>query len=238
MQARFLAAPAVLAAVLAAACSDTSPTSVPHASAPTLHHRPGHGGGDDGGGKPNFGPAITIEFRDDLADNIGSDGRGTYVDRECGVSATFNLNDARLDPDANKIGPKERAACGGRDPRKVMVAFTDPVGGSQPGGRDGSTVGANFFKANEVEFVTEADGTVDRTLWIHGAGCAHGLRFSPGSDSESDAVEVTKNPDGTWIVRTKPSPDNVAVCIPDEDKANAPPRSYYHMPFRITVRLK
>ncbi len=187
--------------------------------------------------KPAGDPSITVTFADP-GNNVTSDGRGSYVDGECGVKATFNINDARLDPDAKKINPKNQGSCGGRDPRKVMVAFTDLVGGSQPGGRDGSTVGANFFKVNEMEQVTLAHGTVLRTAVIHGAGCAHGLRFNLNQDSNSDEVEVTKNTDGTWTVATKPSPDDVAVCIPDEDKNPDELRSYYHMPFSITVRLK
>ncbi len=54
----------------------------------------------------------------------------------------------------------------------------------------------------------------------------------------SSSVDVTKNADGTWTVATQPFPDNVAVCIPDEDRANPPPRSYYHMSFSITITLK
>ncbi len=188
-------------------------------------------------GKPAGDPPITVTFTNSTGDNITSDGGGSYVDGECGVKATFNINDARLDPDAKKINPKNQRSCGGRDPRKVMVAFTGPVGGSQPGGRDDNTVGATFFKVNEMEQVTVADGTVERTAVIHGAGCAHGLRFNLNQDSNSDEVEVTKNDDGTWTVATQPSPNDVAVCIPDEDKNPDELRSYYHMSFEITVTL-
>ncbi len=181
---------------------------------------------------------ITLTFEDRTGDNVGSDGRGIYDDRACGVSALFNVYDARLVPDKSKIKPNDAENCGGRDPRNVMVAFTAPVGGSQPGGRDGSTVGANFFKVDEVEQVTVADGTVLQTAVIHGAGCAHGLQFNPNLDPLSSSVEVTMTGNGTWTVATQAFPDNVAVCIPNEDKANPPPRSYYHMPFSITVTLK
>ncbi|MFQ6096423.1 MAG: hypothetical protein ACE5O2_01765 [Armatimonadota bacterium] len=199
--------------------------------------------------KPNYGDAISLTFADATGDNVTSDGRGSYVDRQCGVSATFNLTDARLDPDANKIHPKEATACGGRDARKVMVSFTDRVEGSPPhyGGLDGQTVGGNFMLVHSVETVTEADGTVLRGAVIHGAGCGHGLRFTAG-DPNSDPVAVTKNGDGTWTIQSQaPTLDadgnvvernDVAVCIPDEHQIDPPPRSYYHMPFRITVRLK
>ncbi len=130
-----------------------------------------------------------------------------------------------------KINKKERATCG--DPRRIQVDFTDPVEGSQSGGR----VEATFFKVNEVEQVTEADETVLRTAVIGGAGCAHQLKFNPNQDPDSDEVEVTKNAGGTWTVATQDFPNNVAVCIPDEHVQNPPERSYYHMPFSITVTL-
>ena len=225
-----------LAALLGVACTEGPPTSVPDGDAPRFSHKPGHD--PDGGGMPEGDPSITLEFVDDAANNIQSDARGQDVDGECGVQATFNLTDARLDPAAKKIHPRDAGVCGGRDARKVRVAFTDRMDGSPPNGQDGNTVDAGFFKVNEVEQVTEADGTVARTVVVHGPGCALGVRFNPNLDAESDAVEVTKNADGTWTVRTKPFPDNVAVCLPDEGAPNPPPRSYYHMPFEVTVQLQ
>ncbi len=192
-------------------------------------------------GKPNFGPAITIEFTDDPADNIQSDGRGIYVDRECGVSATFNLTDARLDaaPAANKIHPKEATACGGRDPRVVKVALTQPADGSPPHSLDGTTADGKGLLVDEVELVLLTDGTVQRTAVMHGPfGCALGLQFNPNKDSKSNFVDVTQNADGSWTVTTQPAANDVAVCLPDENNANAGPPRYYHLPFEITVRLK
>ncbi len=183
-----------------------------------------------GKGKPAGDPPITITFANRTGDKITSDVGGSYVDGECNVDATFNIDDARLFL-GGRIKKKEQETCG--DPRRVMVAFTDPVDGSQPDG----TVGASFFKVNEVEQVTVALGTVGRTAVIGGAGCAHQLKFNPNQDSKSNDVEVTKHANGTWTVATRPYPNNVAVCIPDEDRANPPPRSYYHMPFSITVTL-
>ena len=190
-------------------------------------------------GKPAGDPPITITYDDAASLEITSDGRGTYEHGVCGVSATFNLGDARLFL-ASKLSGKQKQTCtdGSTDPRRVMVAFTDPVGGSQPGGRDGSTVGANFFKVNEVQLLTEAEGTVPRTVVIGGAGCAHQLLFNPNESVEGGVqvsdVDVTKNPNGTWTVATRPFPDNVAVCVPDEHKSGKE-WSYYHIDFSITV---
>jgi len=65
---------------------------------------------------------------------------------------------------------------------------------------------------------------------------------------EGDPVAVTQSADGTWTVETLPPTldasgnvverNDVAPCIRDEDSPNPPPRSYYHMPFRIRIRLK
>ncbi len=224
---------ALLAAMgfLAIACSDARTDSSAELAGPQF----GKGGNR---GPPAGDPSITVEFADRAGDNVRSDNHAifgrVYDDGVCNVDATFNLGDARLFL-KGKINKKDRATCG--DPRRIQVAFTDRVGGSQPGGRDGSTVEATFFKVNDVELVTVA-GTVLRTAVIGGAGCPHQLLFNPGQDPLSDSVEVSQNADGTWTVATQPYANNVAVCIPNEDKANPPPRSYYHMPFEITVTLK
>ncbi len=190
-------------------------------------------GGKGGKGKPAGDPPITVTVTDRAGDNIRSDGGGSYVDGECGVKATFNLQDARLDPDAKKIRRNDEVACGGRQARSVKVSLTQPTGDSPPHSLDGTTQDGVFFKVNEVEHVTEAEGTVQRTAVIHGPfGCALGLRFNPKLDSKSNVVDVTQNDDGTWTVATRPAPNDVAVCL-----TNEAPRRYYHLPFSVTVTL-
>lgn len=212
----FPALGAVLA-VLAVACTEGPTGSTPDAQDPSLATATG--------GKPSGDPPIVITFRDGAGDNIRSDGRGpsggSYEDGVCGVQATFNGTDARLKPDFRTISPKEATACGGRQPRSVKVTL------------DGTTYDGGFFKVNEVELVTEADGTVLRTAKVvAGAGCGD-LRFNPGLGPNSDFLLVTKNADGTWTVATQPAPNDVAVCL-----VNLEPRAYYHLPFAATVRLK
>ncbi len=193
-------------------------------------------------GPPAGDPSITVTFADGAGDNIRSDKHATfrnvYEDGVCNVDATFNLEDARLNL-KGRIKKKDEAICG--DQRFISVAFTDLVVGSPAGSQDGNTVQGSFMNIDHVETVTEMDETVKRTATFHMPGCAHGLRFDP-SESEADGIQVsdldvTKNPNGTWTVATRPSPNNVAVCIPEEEKAQAGPRSYYHMPFKITVTL-
>lgn len=122
-----------LAALLGVACTEGPPTSVPDGDAPRFSHKPGHD--PDGGGMPEGDPSITLEFVDDAANNIQSDARGQDVDGECGVQATFNLTDARLDPHANRIHPRATNVCGGRDARRVRVAFISPDERQSPGPR-------------------------------------------------------------------------------------------------------
>ncbi len=196
-------------------------------------------------GPPNFGPAITIEFADRTGDHILSDNRGIYVDRECGVSATFNLEDARLDSDAAKIHPKEATSCGGtRDARFVTVEYAERLAGTttERPELDG-TVKAIFMIVQSVETVMATAGeSVLRRATIHGAGCAHGLTFA-GNDPQSNLVQVTNlsgTSDGPWVVTTQPPSGgvrrDVAVCVPDEHDKDPLPRTYWHLPFRITVR--
>jgi len=209
------------ATTLAFGCGDLPPASAPDGAGPSLAT-----------GKPPGDPPLVITFRGDLSDRITSDGHGSYEDGTCGVKATFNLTDARLDPDASTIRPQDATTCGGRQPRKVMASFTQRVDGSPLASQDGNTVGAHFFKVNEVELVTAADGTVLRVAIATPEGvCAQGLRFNPNLDPLSNSVAVTKNADGTWTVATQTFPNDVAVCLDSQ-------RSYYHMPFQVTVRLK
>lgn len=194
-------------------------------------------------GRPNFGPAIEIEFEDLIGYNIRSDGRGIYVDRECGVSATFNLEDARLDPEATKIHQKEKATCGGRDSRFVTVEYAERLAGTS--GRpekDGTVREANFMIVESVETVMQSNPPALRDATIHGAGCGLGLRFTE-TDALSNQVEVRNlsgTPDGPWTIATQPTTGgerrDVAVCI--TSGGNPPPLTYWHMPFQITVRLR
>ena len=172
-------------------------------------------------GGPPLGSSITVAFRDAPGDSIQSDGRGTYADGVCGVSATFNGNDARLATDASRIRPKDAAACIGRDPRTVAVTF------------GGSTVGATFFVIEDVELVA---GTMLTYGVVHGAGCPGGLVFDPTRDAASDWLEVSKNADGTWTITTQGYPEDVAACIPDEHHGNPPPRTYHHLPVELVVQ--
>lgn len=213
LRASFLSALGAALAILAAACTEGPTDSASELQGPLL--RPTGG--------PPADPPIIITFRDDAGDNIRSDGRGpsggSYENGVCGVQANFNGTDARLKPDASKIRPKDEAACGGRSPRSVKFTL------------DGVTQDGSFFKVNEVELVTEADGTVPRTVKAVVGDCD--LRFNPALDSGTDFVLVRKNPDGTWTVATQPAPNDVAVCF-----VNLVPRGYFHLPFAATVRLK
>lgn len=213
---RSTAPASVLVAILAAACSDT-PAFGPDAPVPNFVNQ----------NRPNYGPPLLVTFRDDGTDNIRSDGRGSYEDRQCGVSATFNLNDVRVKTDEYPISPKEATGCGGRDPRAIKIAFTQPAANSPPNSLDGTIVSGNFMNVNEVELVTEADGVLRSAAFTGGCGQ---VKFNPVSYPGSSFVRVTKNPDGTWTVATQPYPDDVGVCTDGT--------GVYHLPFQLTVQLK
>jgi hypothetical protein len=188
-------------------------------------------------GRPNYGPAITIEFDDGTGYNIRSDDRGIYVDRECGVSATLNLEDARLKPDAAKIHPKEKGTCGGRDSRFVTVDFADLVTNSPPSPQDSNVVEGTFMIVDHVEMVTVDSLTVRRRARFQMPGCGMGLRFNSTEEVSEEFpvndVEVTRTSADTWTVKTQPWPNDVAVCVGVGGE-----RRYYHMPFSLTVQLR
>ena len=201
---------------------------------------------------PAQDPPITVTFEDRAGDNIrsdgrviGDDGRVIYVHEECGVFATLNIRDARMVTDNQKIRPKDATVCGGRDPRLVEVEFSsdDLVAGSPRRVElEGTVWEGHFFKVNEIELmITGTDELVSAV--VHLPACGHGLRFSSNRTDQDglgiavNDVLVTRNTDGTWTARAEP-PNDVAVCIPDEHDKDPPPRTYWHMPFQVTVALK
>ena len=190
--------------------------------------------GGNKGPPPSGDRPITVEFGDDTGDKIRSDGRGTYADG-CNVSARFNLNDAILNL-KGRIKKKDEATCG--DPRFIAVSFTDLLTSSPPGSQDGNTVQGRFMNIDHVETVTATNEV--RAGGFQMPGCAHGIRFNTAVHSTAqftvNNVLVTRVGNDTWMVESEAP--HVAVCIPDEDKPQAGPRSYYHLPFKITVALK
>lgn len=239
LRTRFLPALGTALAVLAAGCSEGPTGSAPELEGPLLGHSSCGGKVHCGPPGPEANPPIIITFTDGLGDNVrgdrrvlSDDGRTAYVDGECGVQATFNLSDARLDPDRNKIHPKDAGACGNtREPRSVKFTL-QPTAFSAAFEWDGTTQDGSFFKVNEVEEVTELNRTVPRTVKAVVDWCD--LRINRDLDPNSSFVDVTKIADDTWIVATRPHPDNVGVCLNSDPAA----RLYYHLPFSITVRLK
>jgi hypothetical protein len=212
-------------AFLAAACTDGPPTSVTDASAPNFSHKPGHNPGGGGGGKLESTPLV-VTHNDSLGDKVTSDGRGSYVHGDCGVRADFPLSgtgDVTMDPDAKRVGKKERDSCGG-GARFITLAFDDPAGVTPKGP---VLEGGFFMNVNAVESVTaSADDPALREALFHSSHCRLEFGAMPGSDS----VQVWRIDAGTWGVRTQDPPNDVAGCADGV-------RSYY-MPFGVTVTLK
>lgn len=107
------------ATALAGGCRDQPSSTAPDSSAGPLAAR-----------RPASDQPLEFTFCDSPGDNIASDGRGSYEHGLCDVSATFSVTDARLTTGnltGKLISPKQAEACGGRDPRAVMVSFTQRV---------------------------------------------------------------------------------------------------------------
>jgi hypothetical protein len=177
----------------------------------------------------SFDAPLIITFADGLTHKITSDGL-PYDDGVCSVSATFNLNDARLA--MGTIKRKQKSACGGVKTRVIRAAFTDRADDGPPHPRDGEVRDLKFMNIDHVEHVTQTVPVLKKAAF--NGVCSIGVRFNPDDYPGTDFVEVFQNPDGTWTVRAQP-PNDVAVCI-NLDDSNPP--TYYHMPFELTVEKK
>ncbi|MFC1661869.1 hypothetical protein ACFL3S_10545 [Gemmatimonadota bacterium] len=183
-------------------------------------------------GRPSADPEITFLFADD-GNGIRSDGRSIYEEDGCSVArARFNLEDAILQ--IGTIKKKDQAACGDR--RYIHVEF--PGVSAYEGAPDTKKdwVGPMYFvNIDHVENVLIADGSVARKASVGFMTCPLGLKFDSQQSTPEFAVndvEVTQTGGNTWNVRTRPYPDNVAVCVSNEEP------EYYHMSFDLTVTLK
>jgi hypothetical protein len=197
------------------ACAD-GPTGLEENSGPLLKK----GGG---GGKPESTPLV-VTFHEYTGDRILSDGRGAYEHQVCGVRADFPLSgsgDVTMDPDYKRVGKKERETCGGA--RWLTTDFTNSVDDVEPGP---VLYEGTFMVINEVETVTVDSGPVLRSaMFMVNYYC----RLEFGAVPGSNMVEVSKNTDGTWTVRTQAFPNDVGYCA---DGVRG-----YHMPFEATISL-
>ena len=213
--------------MLGIACTEGPTDSAAELTGPQLA-RGGNKGPPPSGDKP-----ITVTYDNRAGDNIRSDGGGTYEDG-CNVSAKFNLNDAILNL-KGRIKKKDEATCG--HPRFIAVSFTQLVTNSPPGSQNGNTVQGRFMNIDHVETVTGTNEV--RAGGFQMPGCAHGVRFNTAVHSTAEFtvnnVLVTQVAENEWRVESEAP--HVAVCIPDEDKPQAGPRSYYHLPFSFTVTV-
>ena len=213
--------------MLGIACSEGPTDSAAELTGPQLA-KGGNKGPPPSGDKP-----IRVTFQDRDGDNIRSDLSGPD-ETGCNVVANFNLNDAILNL-KGRIKKKDEATCG--DPRFISVAFTDLLTNSPPGSQDGNTVQGRFMNIDHVETVTGTDEV--RAGGFQMPGCAHGVRFNKAKHSTNqftvNDVLVTLVAENEWRVESEAP--HVAVCIPDEDKPQSGPRSYYHLPFSFTVTL-
>ncbi|MGB5527578.1 MAG: hypothetical protein WBO43_03060 [Gemmatimonadota bacterium] len=132
--------------------------------------------------------SVTVTFMDDAGDRIRSDGRGDYVDGNCGVWANIgNFADARFDPD-REYKPKLARSCG--DPRALVFEFPD--------WRGTRTVGA-FMNINKIDNLAPGQFFTDSA------------QFNVCNTLVFEEVKTTRNSETTWTVTTNGASD-VAVC--------------------------
>lgn len=186
------------------------------------------------GGKPGGNPnqdviPVSITFRDLATDNLISDGRGSYTDGVCNISAKLtDFDDAIMNLAFLKIKGPDREACGER--RMYAVELDDPVDGGVTGGlevRDGTI---DIGKVRNVSLDSgvvfrRAKLAVGRCLGEHNDG--RGLRFNPDNYPGSSYLLVERIDEDTWDVRTQPAPNDIAWCDYEG--------RFYHVPFQLTI---
>jgi hypothetical protein len=167
------------------------------------------------------GPSLLFVFADEAADNIRSDGRGTYRDGVCGVTARLNLDDAILRPSARPISGSQKRQCGTTAPRYVALEFDDALDGVTT---DFPLSGqSNHVSIDKIGTVTPDSGTVPRRAQFNGT-CSR-LVFNPDEFPGTSVVLVTRTGETTWSVVAPAG--SVAWCV---GRAKA-----YRMPFAIEV---
>lgn len=162
------------------------------------------GGGGGGGGDGPFPATATIL----AASNLYDDGRGAYVDGECGVQAEVGSTLALFKPAGRNLKGKERN-CGGR---YAIVTLTtrhlaaDPADHSQDVGVSESW--------DLISIKTRLDRGPSAPMTVNVGRCDTGLELDPDEIPGSSSVNVTVNGESThWLIETRAYPDNVAGCL-------------------------
>jgi hypothetical protein len=167
------------------------------------------------------GPSLDFAFSDQVGDNVRSDGRGSYLDGLCGVTARLNLDDAILNPSARPISGSQRRQCGTTTPRFVALEFDDPVDGVTS---DFPLTGqSHHLSVDKIGTVTTESGTVERKAQLNGT--CNRLVFNPEEFPGTSRLLVTRTGGNTWSVLAPVGA--VAWCV-GRNKA-------YRMPFAVTV---
>jgi len=192
-----------------------------------------------GGGKGGGTPSDAIPGAWSLADlDMFSDGRGAYVDGECGVTAVLLTQSdgergSHFEPTGRSMTAEESAACGG--PRSVTLVMAsrhvswDPHVDDPSDSRGpipviqagfGLETGTGKVNAPPVCFLVARNGSVR----------GRGLRFSPELYPGSSSLDAQRTADGGYLLRTRPFPDNLGWC---EENSGI---SLWHVEMEFTVR--
>ncbi len=172
---------------------------------------------------------------DHRVEYLTADGlRYRYESGVCGVGGTFFVfgsGDATMDPDWTTIPGRDRARCGA--PRAVTIIFDQPADGGALRSNPVATGGFGHIFSELWQMPIGGEQEVQGGF--NGAGC-NVLRFRPDPGRTgnaypgSDKLLALRIDETTWLVHTKPYPDDKAWCDTEA--------RLYHLPLEITVRVK
>jgi hypothetical protein len=204
-------------------------------SAPIGSTGPSVAQSDNLAGKSSGGNTLTPangSFRDASTDHVQSDGLGTYINGQNGVSSTINSGGNYLLNTAGSGNPKSPS-------RHLTIA---PPAAYGPGCtlpfQSAVTVGADFANQELSHLTSMSVGSSsDVTLVINFtvAGATYYLSYDPSLYPDSSSITATRTSATTWTLEA----DSAAVAkIEKVSKSRVGCGEAQGMPFLITVTLQ
>lgn len=201
----------LFAAIAVAGCADTAPTAVEPGGPLFSNHKSGGGGTTTPVHHWKFPTAdAALGLRSDgIPAYVSTDGAyNVYKDGVCGVHATFQAGgDATMQTNNAKFANRKCPDY----PRKIQLVY--PADDREMGGKTEEMEA--FFNLNDAR---DIQGTVERGFNLNPSQTTRCDRWMwrsqmrDGTPVPGDNVVVTRIDANTLHVKTKPWPDNRAVC--------------------------